>query len=382
MRPLEGVVVVALEQAVAGPFATRQLGDLGARVIKIERPGVGDFARDYDRSVHGQASYFVWLNRGKESVALDIKAPDDRAVLDELLARADVLVSNLGPGALDRLGLDAAELRATYPRLIHCSISGYGAGGPYGGRKAYDLLVQCETGLLSVTGTPAEPAKAGTSIADIAAGMYAYSGILTALYQRERTGEGAELHVAMLDALGDWMVQPATIAASSGNGPVRSGARHPTIAPYGPFSCRDGVVFLAVQNDREWVKLCGELFADTVRPDDPRFVHNHDRVTHREDLEGLLAGATGHLAVTELEARLARAGIANARMRDANELLTHPQLTARGRWGEVAVPGGHTAPALLPAVQLAGDTPVLGAVPALGQHTAAVLAELGRTHSG
>lgn len=382
MRPLDGILVVALEQAVAAPFATRQLSDLGARVVKIERPEHGDFARDYDRAIHGQASYFVWLNRGKESVTLDIKAPDDRAALEELVGRADVLVSNLGPGVLDRLGLATGALRANNPRLIHCSISGYGEGGPYGGRKAYDLLVQCETGLLSVTGTPAEPAKAGTSIADIAAGMYAFSGILTALYQRERTGEGAELQVAMIDALGEWMAQPATLAAYTGNGAVRSGARHPTIAPYGPFSCRDGVVFLAVQNDREWASLCGELLADRVLPDDPRFAHNPERVTHRDDLEDLLAAATGHLAVEELEARLDRAGIANARMRTADELLTHPQLTARGRWGEVAIPGGRTAPAMLPPVQLSGDTPTLAAVPSLGEHTEAVLTELGLARGG
>ncbi|MDT0203164.1 CaiB/BaiF CoA-transferase family protein [Nocardioides sp. AE5] len=377
MRPLQGVVVVALEHAVAAPFATRQLADLGARVIKVERPGSGDFARDYDRIAHGHSSYFVWLNRGKESVALDIKSTGDRAVLDELVGRADVLIGNLGPGALERLGLDAETLRRSHPHLIHCSISGYGQGGPYDDRKAYDLLVQCETGMLSVTGTTDEPAKAGTSIADIAAGMYAYSGILTALYRRERTGEGAELRVAMIDALSEWMAQPATVAAYSGAGPTRSGARHPTIAPYGPFRCGDGTIFLAVQNDREWEALCRDLLGDGALAHDRRFKRNPDRVAHRDALERLVVEATSRLPVIEVEAVLDRGGIAHARLRDADELLTHPQLVARDRWGDVPVPGAESVRGLLPPVQLIGDAPRLGAVPSLGEHTEAVLAELG-----
>jgi itaconate CoA-transferase len=373
-------VVVALEQAVAAPFATRQLADLGARVIKVERPTVGDFARDYDRAVHGEASYFVWLNRGKESVALDIKNDRDRAVLDELVRRADVLVSNLGPGALDRLGLDSATLRAADPALIHCSISGYGPDGPYATRKAYDLLVQCEAGLLSVTGSPEEPAKAGTSIADIAAGMYAFSSILAALLRRERTGEGSELQISMLEALGEWMVQPATFGAYSHQAPVRSGARHPTIAPYGPFTCGDGVtVFLAVQNDREWANLCRELLAEPSLADDPRYRHNPDRVAHRATLEPLVSAATSALDAAEVELVLDRAGIAHARMREASELLDHPQLVARNRWRDVGLPGGRTARGLLPPSWPADCDGGLGDVPALGEHTTKVLAELGMT---
>jgi itaconate CoA-transferase len=281
-HPLEGITVVAVEQAVAAPFATRQLADLGARVIKAERPGVGDFARGYDRTVHGQSSYFVWLNRGKESVELDIKDPGDRALLDVLLDHADVFVQNLAPGAAEQLGLDAASVRETRPKLICCSVSGYGTEGPYGSRKAYDLLVQCEAGLVMSTGTPEVPSKAGTSIADIATGMYAYSGILTALYNRERTGWGASLHVAMIDALGEWMSQPVYFSRY-GHEPVRrTGARHPSIAPYGPYRTGDGEVFLGVQNDREWAVLCREILhrpelaADPHRPRRERRRANYD----------------------------------------------------------------------------------------------------------
>ena len=260
MLPLDGITVVALEQAVAAPFATRQLADLGARVLKVERPGVGDFARGYDETVHGLASYFVWLNRGKESVALDIKDPDDRALLDDMLSCADVVVQNLLPGAVDRLGLDEQTLRERYPRLITCSISGYGSEGPYRTKKAYDLLVQCEAGFLSVTGTPEEPVKAGISIADISAGMYAYTGVLTALYERERTGRGSSFEVAMLDALGEWMGQPYLYAQYGGTPPPRSGARHASIAPYGPYRTGDGAtVFMGVQNEREWARLCADV---------------------------------------------------------------------------------------------------------------------------
>ena len=277
MPPLDGVTVVALEQAVAAPFATRQLADLGARVIKIERPGGGDFARGYDRTVRGQSSYFVWLNRGKESIELDLKTADGRAVLGALLARADVLVQNLAPGAAERLGLGAGELRKRHPRLITCSISGYGPDGPYRHKKAYDLLVQCEAGLLSVTGTPGEPAKAGISVADIATGMYAYSGVLTALYERERTGGGTSLDVAMLDALGEWMSQPFYYSVYGGQPTRRTGARHASIAPYGPYTAADGSqVFIGLQNDREWAVLC-ERILSLAGPHSRRPVRNQPR---------------------------------------------------------------------------------------------------------
>jgi len=277
--PLEGITVVALEQAVAAPFATRQLADLGARVIKIERPVTGDFARGYDETVKGMSSYFVWLNRGKESVTLDIKNPGDRAVLDAMLARADVFVQNLLPGTMERLGLGEHILRATHPRLITCSISGYGSAGPYRSKKAYDLLVQCEAGLLSVTGTPDSPAKAGISVADISAGMYAYTGVLTALYERERTGAGTSFEVAMLDALGEWSSQPYLYASYSGTPPPRTGARHASISPYGPYQAGDGgQVFIGVQNEREWAALCSGVLGQPHLAQDPRFARNSRRV--------------------------------------------------------------------------------------------------------
>jgi itaconate CoA-transferase len=377
MPPLDGVTVIALEQAVAAPFATRQLADLGARVIKIERPGGGDFARGYDRTVCGQSSYFVWLNRGKESIELDLKTGDGRAVLGALLARADVLVQNLAPGAAERLGLGAAELRNSQPRLITCSISGYGPDGPYRHKKAYDLLVQCEAGLLSVTGTPGEPAKAGISVADIAAGMYAYSGVLTALYERERTGEGSSLDVAMLDALGEWMSQPFYYSVYGGQPARRTGARHASIAPYGPYAAADGSqVFIGLQNDREWAVLCERILR---RPDliaDDRFATNPDRVAHDGELTPIIEAALHAIPAAELIALLDEAGIASARLRTPGEFATHPQLEARDRWREVDSPGGRIR-ALLPPVTVGGREAAMGAVPALGQHTAAIRAELG-----
>ena len=295
MLPLHGITVVSLEQAVAAPFATRQLADLGARVIKVERAGAGDFARDYDRAVHGQASYFVWLNRGKESIELDVKSEHGTRVLAALLARADVFVQNLAPGAADRLGLSASELRGRHPRLICCSVSGYGPDGPYAAKKAYDLLVQCEAGLLSVTGTPETPTKAGISVADIAAGMYAFTGVLTALYERERTGGGTSVEVAMLDALGEWMSQPYLYSVYGGQPPRRTGARHASISPYGPYSVGDGQVFLGLQNDREWAVLCREILDQPELIDDARFATNTDRVANDHDLtldhRGRAAGA-------------------------------------------------------------------------------------------
>ena len=377
-RPLEGVLVVALEHAVAVPFATRQLADLGARVVKIERPGTGDFARHYDAVVAGQSSHFVWLNRGKESIELDLKDRADREVLDALIARADVVVANLAPGAVERLGLDAATVRATRTDLIHCTVSGYGTGGPYGGRKAYDLLVQCETGLVSVTGTPQEPARTGVSIADIATGMYTLTAILAALLERVRTGAGATLEIAMIDALGEWMTQPALFAASTGRPLARTGARHPSISPYGPYQCRDACVFVAVQNDREWAVLCREVLHRPDAVDDPRFRCNPDRVTHRDDVDALLESVLGGIDAAEAETRLGAAGIATARIRGAEDLLSHPQLLARDRWREVAIPGGASAPALLPPVTFAdGADPQMAAVPALGEHNSAIRAELG-----
>ncbi|HEY2062026.1 MAG TPA: CaiB/BaiF CoA-transferase family protein [Amycolatopsis sp.] len=370
-HPLDDITVVALEQAVAAPFATRQLADLGARVIKVERPGAGDFARGYDRTVHGQSSYFVWLNRGKESVELDIKR--DRALLDALLDRADVVVQNLVPGAVERLGLDAETLRAARPELVHCSISGYGSTGPYRSKKAYDLLVQCETGLVASTGTPDAPAKAGISIADIAAGMYAYSGILTALYDRERTGQGVSLQVAMLDALGEWMSQPAYFSRDGGEEPRRTGARHPSIAPYGPHRTRDGSVFFGVQNDREWTVLCRDILGQPELAG--RFRSNDERVAHVDELTSFIEAVFKTLDAAQVLDLLERAGIANARLRTPAEFTRHPQLAARQRWRRVDIPGG-TVDALLPPV--VGWEPVMGAVPALGEHTEAIRAEFQR----
>jgi crotonobetainyl-CoA:carnitine CoA-transferase CaiB-like acyl-CoA transferase/citrate lyase beta subunit len=372
--PLAGIVVVTLEQAVAAPFATRQLADLGARVIKVERPGSGDFARDYDRSVLGQASYFVWLNRGKESVELDVKSPDGQAALAALLAQADVFVQNLAPGAAERLGLGAGQLRARHPRLICCSVSGYGPDGPYQHKKAYDLLVQCEAGLLSVTGTPDEPSKAGISVADIAAGMYAYSGVLTALYERERTGRGSSFDVAMLDALGEWMSQPYYYTVYGERDVRRTGARHASISPYGPYSARGGQVFLGLQNDREWAVLCERVLR---RPDlitDQRFRTNPDRVAHDAELTTIIETAIGAMTPDEVVAVLDEAGIACARLRTPAEYAAHPQLAARDRWREVDTPAGPVR-ALLPPVSVPGREAAMGAVPALGQHTASVLAE-------
>jgi crotonobetainyl-CoA:carnitine CoA-transferase CaiB-like acyl-CoA transferase len=373
-HPLDGITVVALEQAVAAPFATRHLADLGARVIKVERPGAGDFARGYDRTVHGQSSYFVWLNRGKESVELNIKDPDDRALLDALLDRADVFVHNLVPGAVERLGLDATALRATRPRLIHCSVSGYGPDGPYRSKKAYDLLVQCETGLVMSTGTPEVPSKAGISIADIATGMYAYSGILTALYDRKRTGQGASLHVAMLDALGEWMSQPAYFSRYGQEPPRRTGARHPSISPYGPFRVSGGSVFLGIQNEREWLVLCRDILRRGDLATDPRFAANPDRVAHNDELTAIIEDCLASRSADEVSDMLEQAGIASARLRTPEEFTRHPQLRARGRWRRVRTPGGEID-ALLPPVEAAGQEPVMGPVPALGEHTEAVRAE-------
>ena len=380
--PLDGLLVVALEQAVAAPFATRQLADLGARVIKIERAGAGDFARGYDTSVLGQASYFVWLNRGKESVELDVKSDDGRAVMAALLARADVFVQNLAPGAAERLGLDAPGLLARHRRLICCSVSGYGPDGPYAGKKAYDLLVQCEAGLLSVTGTPDVPCKAGISVADIAAGMYAYTGVLTALYERERTGRGSSFTVSLLDALGEWMTQPYLYTVYGGREPRRTGARHASISPYGPYQARGGEVFIGLQNEREWAVLCDKVLARSDLITDERFTTNPDRVKHDDELTAIIEDVLASMTPDEVVARLDAAGIASARLRTPAEFAAHPQLAARDRWREADTPGGPVR-ALLPPVTVPGREATMGAVPALGQHTEAVLAEFlpGRTSS-
>jgi itaconate CoA-transferase len=375
MRALTGVTVVSVEQAVAAPFATRQLADLGARVIKVERPE-GDFARGYDRAVRGWSSHFVWLNRSKESVVLDLKTDRGREALRRLLDRADVFVQNLSPGALDRLGFAPEELGRQHPRLVVCSISGYGSTGPYRDRKAYDLLIQAESGLLSITGTAEEPAKVGISVADIAAGMYAFSGILAALYRRERTGRGAVLEVSLLDALAEWMSYPLYYTAYTGQPPPRTGAHHATIAPYGPFPTRDGVVFLAVQNDREWDRLCRQVLGRPELATDPRFATNPDRLAHRRELEEVVRAAFSRHTTQELTAMLAEADVAYGELRTVGGLLEHPQLRVRDRWREVPSPVGPLL-ALLPPVSLPEEEPFLGPVPELGQHTEAVLREVG-----
>jgi itaconate CoA-transferase len=380
-HPLDGVLVVALEQAVAAPFATRHLADLGARVIKIERPGQGDFARGYDQSVLGQSSYFVWLNRGKESVEADAKTAEGRELLKALIGRADVFVQNLAPGAAERLDLGAADLRPARPELIHCSISGYGPDGPYRDKKAYDLLVQCEAGLVMSTGTPDAPAKAGISVADIATGMYAYSGILAALYDRERTGQGATLQVAMIDALGEWMSQPAYFARYGGEPPRRTGARHPSISPYGPFQVADGSVFLGIQNEREWLSFCEDVLRQPSLSADPRFASNTGRAARNDELTAIIEESFACLDAEEVLQLLDQAGIANARLRTPAELTRHPQLHARGRLQAVRTPGGDMD-AFLPPVETDGQEPVMGPVPALGEHTEAVAAEFGVTRKG
>ncbi len=377
--PLAGVTVVSLEQAVAAPFATRQLADLGARVVKVERPGVGDFARRYDESVVGQSSYFVWLNRSKESLTLDVKTPAGRAVLDELLAGADVLVQNLGPGAAARLGVDAASLAERFPRVIPCSISGYGSDGPWADRKAYDLLVQCETGLVSLTGSPDEMAKVGISVADIAAGMYAYSGILTALYRRAVSGRVSAVEVSLFDALAEWMGSPAYYTRYGGRQPDRVGAQHATIAPYGPFTTSEGeTVLLGIQNEREWQSFCRLVLGDAALAGDARFVTNSARVAHRDELNGMIAARFAALATDSVVALLDKAGIANARLNSVAQFLDHPVLAGRDRWRTVGTPGGDVE-ALLPPAILTGVTPVMDPVPAVGQHTEDILLGLGHT---
>lgn len=380
-RPLDGITVVSLEQAVAAPFATRQLADLGARVIKIERPGGGDFARRYDTTVHGHSSYFVWLNRSKESLTLDVKDERGRAVLSQLLERADVFVNNLAPGAAARLGLAPGDLTSAHPRLIPCTISGYGTSGPWADRKAYDLLVQCQTGLVSLTGSAGEPARAGVSVADIAAGMYAYSGVLTALFTRATTGVARPVEVSLFEALAEWMGQPAYYTQHSGTQPERIGTQHPTIAPYGAYTAADGRdVLFSIQNEREWAALCAEFLEQPELRDDPRFATPSARVANREALNALLAQRFARSGSAEIISVLDRSGIAYAEVNSVAEFLRHPVLSGRDRWREVAVPGA-TVQALLPPADLGGTSARMDPVPAVGEHTGAVLGELGHSEA-
>ena len=375
--PLDGITVVALEHAIAAPFCTRQLADLGARVIKIERPGVGDFARAYDGRVRGQASHFVWTNRSKESLTLDLKHAQASEVLMRLLAKSDVLVQNLAPGAAARLGLSFEALHERFPRLIVCDISGYGADGPYRDKKAYDLLIQSESGFLSITGTPDSPAKAGCSIADIAAGMYGFTNVLAALIQRDRTGRGCRIDVSMLESMVEWMSYPLYYAYDGATPPPRAGAAHATIYPYGPFPTGDGkTVMLGLQNEREWQEFCARVLKRPELASDERFSSNARRVAARNELHPLILEVFSHLDADAVVARLEEAQIANARMNSMPEVWAHPQLQARKRWTEVETPAG-SVPALRPPGVPDTFAPRMDPVPALGQHSAAILAELG-----
>ncbi|NLD67222.1 MAG: CoA transferase [Limnobacter sp.] len=377
MRPLDGLTVLALEHAVAAPVCTRHLADLGARVIKIERPGVGDFARGYDKRVKGLASYFVWANRSKESFTLDLKHPRAAPVLERLVARTDVIVQNLAPGAAARLGLSFEALHDRYPRLVVCDISGYGNDGPYRDKKAYDLMVQAEAGLLAATGTPEAMARAGFSAADVSAGMYAYSSVLAALLQRERSGKGSHIDVAMFESLAEWMGNPMYYSFDGQPPAPRTGACHPSVVPYGPVTASDGlIVMMGVQNEREWRRFCAEVLEEPALADDPRFASNTLRTENRADLDAIIAGCFGKLTRDELEARLERAQIALSRVNTVADLWTHPQLKARQRWRQVDTPAG-PVPALLPPGANSSFEPRMDPVPALGQHTDALLGELG-----
>jgi itaconate CoA-transferase len=376
MLPLSGITVVSLEQAVAAPFATRQLADLGARVIKIERPEVGDFARGYDATVRGLSSHFVWLNRSKQSLTLDLKSAAAHLVLQRLLEKADIFVQNLAPGATERLGFATHELRKKFPRLIICNLSGYGSSGPYRDKKAYDMLIQAETGLISITGTEETPCKVGISAADIACGIYAYTGILTALLVRSQTGQGVALETSLLDSLGEWMSY-AAYYTMRGSAPPRTGANHATIAPYGPVTSGDNkVVYIGLQNEREWKKFCEVVLQNPGLSSDPRFDSNAKRVQNRPQLDQAMQNVFQKLTAAEIIARLEAAQIANARLNTVQEFVEHPQLKARRRWATVNSPAG-PLPALLPPVTMENVETVMNEVPALGQHTDAVLAEIG-----
>lgn len=377
MLPLKGITVVTLEQAIAVPFATRQLADLGARVIKIERPVTGDFARNYDTTVNGLSSHFVWCNRSKESIVLDLKKERDQEVFDRLLEIADVFIQNLAPGALERMGYDPKKLIQKHPKLIICSLSGYGSGGLYQNKKAYDLLIQCESGLVSITGSKDTPSKAGISIADIAGGMYVYSGILTALLNREKSGKGTILEVSMLEALGEWMGYPMYYAAYGGKDPERTGASHSTIYPYGSFACKEGKkVFLGIQNEREWASFCKHVLKKPSLVTDERFMNNTNRSKNREELKEIIENQFKEMSIHDVISKLEKAKIANARLNTLKDFFEHPQLEARERWRTVKTTAGSIA-ALIPPVTMEGFEPVMDPVPALGEHTDAILTELG-----
>ncbi|WP_332745186.1 CaiB/BaiF CoA transferase family protein [Hydrogenophaga sp.] len=378
-RPLDGITVVSLEHAVAAPFCTRQLADLGARVIKVERPGTGDFARAYDTRVQGQSSHFVWINRSKESLTLDLKQAGAMAVLGELLDQADVLVQNLAPGAAARMGLSYPALKERNPRLVVCDISGYGEDGPYRDKKAYDLLIQSEAGLLSITGTPEEPSKAGNSAADIAAGMYAFTSILSGLMLRQRTGEGSHIDVSMLESLTEWMGYPLYYAFEGAPPPPRTAASHASIYPYGPFQAGDGgTVMLGLQNEREWKAFCDQVLRQPGLATDPRFDANARRNENRAELKALILQAFAGLSAQDVIDRLDEAQIANARMNDMAGVWAHPQLRARERWQTVGTPAG-PVPALLPPGRSNRFAPRMDPVPAVGEHTESILRELGRS---
>jgi itaconate CoA-transferase len=376
-RPLDGITVVSIEQAVAAPFATRQLADLGAQVIKVERPGSGDFARQYDDSVRGLSSYFVWLNRSKQSLTLDLKHPAARTVMGRLVDAADVVVSNLAPGATERLGLSATALRHRRDRLIVCEIRGYASDGPYAGRRAYDLLIQSEAGLVSVTGSPDQSGRTGVSIADISAGMYGFSAVLAALFTRERSGLGAQIEVPLFESLVEWMAQPVYYAMHSGQVPGRFGIHHPTIAPYGRYGTSGGgAVLFAVQNEREWRRLCNEVLEDKTLAEDPRFDSNVARVRNRVEMDERISAVLAGLSAEQVIGRLERASIANGRLNSVADVAEHPQL--RDRWIDVGSPAG-PLPALPPPIRMSGFDPLMQPIPSVGQHTDEVLAALGFT---
>ncbi len=376
MRPLDGLRVVALEHAVAGPLCTRHLADLGADVVKVERPGSGDFARAYDTFVRGDSSFFIWLNRGKRSLTLDVKTPAGQGVLHRLVRTADVLVQNLAPGAAARLGMSHAALAPKHPRLVVCDISGYGESGPYARKKAYDLLIQAESGVISVTGTPDTPSRVGISIADIATGMHAHSGVLAALLRRERTGQGANVKIAMLDALVEWMMPPLYRFGYSGTTTPRAPTSHPLLAPYGAHRTGDGQVIFGLQNEREWAIFCAEVLHRPELATDPRFASNIARCEHRDELTALIEARFADKTTREMVELLDRAGIANGRLNAPGDVWMHPQLEARDRWREVGAPSGPVR-ALLPPVTFTDTEAAMGDVPSLGQHTDGVLTELG-----
>jgi len=378
MRPLEGMRVVALEHAVAAPLCSRHLADLGADVIKIERPGTGDFARDYDNYVNGICSHFIWLNRGKRSVTLDVKNPGGREILTKLIAGADVLLQNLAPGAAARLGLAHEALKPTHPGLVVCDISGYGESGPMVRKKAYDLLIQAESGLISVTGSPDEPSRVGISIADIATGMYAVTGIMGALLRRARNGEGANVKVAMLDALGEWMTYPMLRHAYAGSPPPRAPTQHPAIAPYGSHRTKDGSIIFGIQNEREWVTFCTNVLRQPEVATDPRFGSQHARRENRDALTAVIEELFTTMTSAEVAALLERHGIANGRLNDPLTTWNHEQFTARDKWRDIMTENGPVR-ALLPPFQFTDFEAVMGDVPSVGQHTDQVLTELGYT---